>query len=535
MNADSIITNAKVYTVDPGQPHAEAVAISGNRIAGVGTEAEIASLRGPNTEIIDGQGKTLLPGLIDSHFHLYMGSMGLGALQLEDVTSLAELSERIRQYVADHPNQLWIEGQGLAYNIVDSGQPITRHHLDAILPDRLIILRSIDLHTAWVNTIVLEQADIFHGRALPSPAEVVMGVDGLATGQLNESDAMSIVTDLMPQPSHSERLDLLRQGLARLATFGITSIHNMFGDSHQFELYAQLEEAGDLSCRLYVPYHFTPEMSVHAIEREAIPLRAAYQSDMLRGGSIKIFMDGVIESYTSLMLEPYANGSHSLGDALFTAEQFNEIAAQADQHGFQIKVHAIGDGAIRRTLDGFAHAQTVNGMRDSRHRIEHIELLHNDDLPRFTESGVLASMQPLHASRPDIGYYENWMHCVGAERYHAAFRWRDLRNVGVPICLGSDWPVVTMNPYAGMEAAVNQQAWGQGLVNQALTLEETLTGYTRAGAYAEFMEERKGMIRLGMLADLVLLDVDLFAIEPTALKEVRPLMTMCDGKVVYQQ
>lgn len=483
--------------------------------------------------MIDGQGMTLLPGLIDSHFHLYTGSMGQNALPLEDVTSVAQLGERLREFAAQNPDLPWVEGQALAYNIAD-GRPLTRQHLDAILPNRRIVLRSIDLHTAWVNTMVLEQAGILHGRELPSPSEVVMAADGTATGQLNEWEAQEIVQQMMPQQTRAERLDLLRKGLAQVASFGITSVHNMFGDADQFGLYSELEKAGELTCRVYVPFHFTPEMDVSAIETEAIPLCEAHQSAMLRGGSVKVFMDGVIESYTSLMIEPYANGPQNLGDAIFSAEQFNEIAARADRHGFQLKVHAIGDGTVRRTLDGFAHARAVNGSRDSRHRIEHVELCHNEDLPRFAELGVIAAMQPLHASRPDIDYYVNWMECVGPERYHAAFRWRDLWDAGVPICLGSDWPVVTMDPYAGMEAAVNQKSWGDGLRSQALTLDEALLGYTKTGAYAEFMEAEKGQIRAGMVADLVLLDADIFAVETSAIKAIRPLLTVCDGEVVYE-
>ena len=235
------------------------------------------------------------------------------------------------------------------------------------------------------------------------------------------------------------------------------------------------------------------------------------------------------------MLEPYSTWPDSHGFPLFEREVYNSLIAEADRLGLQVKVHAIGDAGVRMTLDAYEVAQKANGKRDSRHRIEHVELLHNDDLVRFRELDVIAAMQPLHASRPAANHYVNWMRCVGEERYHRSFRWRDLRNLGVPLPFGSDWPVVTFDPYIGFEAALTQTAWADNLPNQAQTLAETIASYTQVGAYAEFQEHVKGQIRPGMLADFVLLDCDLFEVDSSEIRHVRPVMTICDGNVVFEK
>ncbi len=530
-----IIENAAVQTIDPTHQTAEAVVVEGNKIVFVGSSADAQSFKDSNSHVIDGAGRTLMPGIHDSHFHLFYGSMGIDDLRLDDVLTLEQLSQVLRQRAAERPDKEWVLGGGLIYEIVSADEALTRHHLDEILPNRPVMVRSVDMHTAWCNTMALERAGIMHGRELPAPSEILLDENGLATGQLNENGATSLVEAIIPDPTEAERLDLLRKGLARCASFGITSVTNMFGDANQFYHYHELEKRGELTCRVSVPYHFTPDMPLENIAAEAVPLTQQYNSDMLRGGSLKLFIDGVIESFTSLMIEPYSNRPDSIGDTLYSQERFSEIVTEADKHGFQIYTHAIGDGSVRWTLNGYDHAQQQNGRRDSRHRIEHVELLHDDDLPRFKELGVIAAMQPLHSSRPEIDYYLNWMTCVGEERYHAGFRWRDLADLGVPIPLGSDWPVVTMDPFLGMDWAINRQAWGPELKAQALSIDETLAGYTSVAAYAEFTENKKGQLKPGMLADLVLLSDDITNIPAENIQNLSADLTICDGRIVYQK
>ncbi|HXF62337.1 MAG TPA: amidohydrolase family protein, partial [Caldilineaceae bacterium] len=341
------------------------------------------------------------------------------------------------------------------------------------------------------------------------------------------------VRALIPKPDGARRRALLHKALGLAAAAGITSVHNMDGDEEQLKLYTALEDAGELSLRVYVPYSVKPETPIEALQ-EAAAWRQQFQGSHVRAGSIKLFMDGVLESYTALMVDDYADRAGDKGSALFTAGHFNRIAVEADRLGLQICVHACGDGAVRRTLDGYAHARAVNGPRDSRHRIEHIELIHPNDIPRFAELGVAASMQPYHAPLAVDGS-DVWPYRVGKERWGVSFAWETLRQAGARLVYGSDWPVVSMDPMLGIHAALNRLPWAEGLPDQRQTLENTLLSYTRDAAWAEFQEGIKGTLAPGQLADLVLLSADLFATPPEEIASVRPLLTLCDGKVVFRE
>jgi predicted amidohydrolase YtcJ len=244
-------------------------------------------------------------------------------------------------------------------------------------------------------------------------------------------------------------------------------------------------------------------------------------------------MDGVLESYTALMVDEYAGAPGNRGSALFTAEHFNRVAVEADRLGLQIAVHCCGDGAVKRTLDGYANAMEQNGRRDSRHRIEHIEVIDPPDIPRFAQLGVIASMQPLH-SPVTIDQGDVWPGRTGATRWPYSFAWRTLRDAGAHLAFGSDWPVVTLDPLLGFHAALNRQPWQPGDPDQRQTLAEVIRGYTRDAAYVEFQEHEKGMIRTGLLADLVLLSEDIFTTPHEEIARVRPLLTVCDGQAVYR-
>jgi predicted amidohydrolase YtcJ len=269
---------------------------------------------------------------------------------------------------------------------------------------------------------------------------------------------------------------------------------------------------------------------------------------MARGGAVKFFMDGVIESYTALMLDDYTGTSGNKGDALYTAEHFTRMATEADRLGLQIFVHAIGDGAVRRTLNGYESAQRINGKRDSRHRVEHIEVVHPDDLPRFAQLGVIASMQPFHVPLTATGY-DIWPSRVGVERWDRSFAWDQIRQAGARLVFGSDWPVVSQSPFKGISAALNRKPWQEprqeppangrmadgGFADHRQTLEQTLLSYTRDAAYAEFMEHEKGMLKPGYLADLVLLSEDIFSVPSEDIERVHPVMTVVDGRVVFEK
>lgn len=529
--ADLLIQNAAVFTANPAQPSAEAVAVRGNRIVFVGSHADSRAWRGPHTRLIDGQGCTLLPGFIDSHFHLLLGSLKLGDIVLDQVESMDELAQTIRRFAAEQPDRPWLKGQGLRYAPLPN-QTLTRHQLDTIVTDRPLVIISYDGHTGWANTPALQAAGILTGQPQVGPnSQIKREADGTAAGELVEPGAYNLVLACVPKPDAAAKTTLLRRGLAYLASLGLTSVHNMYGDAEQMALYTALEAGNNLTLRVYVPFHVKPETPAAALA-EAVEMRRA-STALVRGGAAKFFMDGVIETYTGLLVDDYPDRPGDNGGALFSAEHFTHMAREADRLGLQIAVHAVGDGAVRRALDGFEAVGQANGPHDRRHRIEHIELIHPADLPRFAQLGVIASMQPAHAmlsgDDPDP-----WLRRIEPARWACSFAWQTIRQAGAVLAFGSDWPVASPNPITGLHFACNRQVWAPGLPDQRQSLADALLSYTRLAAYAEFEEQRKGQLIPGFLADLVLLSHDILAIPLEQIVETRPALTICDGRIVFE-
>lgn len=534
-SADLLITNARVYTVDNTNPWAEAVVVQGEQIVFVGSAKDADAYRGPKTRVIDGDGNTLLPGFIDSHFHLLWGAETLYGAQLQELTTLGELEKSLHAWADEHPNSLWVLGEGLSYSIPDKSTPLTRHHLDKIVRDRPMALTTYDQHSVIANTMGLEAAGILNGVDEPLPnGQVIVDADGVATGELYEMDAMNFIREARPKPDFAAQIETAQRGVRHCVSLGITSIHNMDGDLEQAALYGYLDKRNELDLRIYMPFWAKPEMDLETVLNGGITLRDRYQSAMLRGGVVKFFMDGVYESYTAVTTDAYPDQLNNYGEPIWPAERFAEFTVGVDKEGLQIATHACGDGAVRQVLDGYETAQKANGRRDSRHRIEHIEVLHPDDLPRFAQLGVIASVQPLHSplipNSPDT-----WQVRVNPTRWDQAFPWQSLREAGAHQTFGSDWPVVSADPLTGFYAALNRQSWMPGQNNHRQTLAETIQGYTKDGAYTEYQETKKGQLKTGMLADLVLLSDDIFAVQPETVMDVSVQMTVCHGRIVYEK
>ena len=527
--ADILITNAKVFTADPDQPSAEAVAIKSNRIIFTGSNGEAENHRGSNTRAIDAKGRTVMPGFIDSHFHLLNGAKELRFAQLQDVRSLEMLRRDLIEYAESNSGE-WVAGIGLVYGILPDGSSITRQHLDEIIPDRLVYIVAYDGHTAWANTEALRRADLLTGRELGEFSRVVMGDDGQATGELLEA-AGNIVEDLIPEITEEETLNLLARAVDMAAGYGLTSVHNMNGDLADLRLYQKLEARGKLLLRVYVPFLVYPEMKPDALS-EAVDMRSA-STDKVRGGLVKFFMDGVIETGTGLLLDDYEGRPAWRGTAQFEPEHFTELALEADKHGLQIAVHCTGDGAVRRVLDSYELVGKQNGPRDRRHRIEHIELVGDSDVPRFAELGVIAAMQPAHSPLV-VDSFDPWPNRVGPWRYRRSFAWRTLRDAGARLAFGSDWTVASMNPMTGIYSALNRIPWQEGDPNQSQTLDETLLSYTRDSAYAEYMDHEKGILKEGHLADVVMLSEDIFQTPKEEILRVKAALTICDGEITHE-
>lgn len=536
--ATLLLRNARIYTQDPARPWAEALAIVGDRVAWLGPDAEAAAWLGPQTRTVDGGGRLALPGLTDSHFHLLLGARGLGRLQLDDAASVAEVQAMLRDYAAAEPGRDWLVGRGWKYSLFAPGQAIHRTTLDAVTGERPALLTAFDGHTAWANTAALRRAGILAGADTGSAFNVVvMGDDGLASGELREG-AMDLVRRLIPPIGAAEQEALLGRALRELAALGLTGVHNMDGDEEQLALYRRLLERGELSLRVLLPLSVSPGTPPERIDAWT-ELARDYAGPTLRAGAAKLFIDGVIESKTALLLAPYNDGSADLGAANYEQEEFAELVARADARGLQVFVHAIGDGAVRRTLDAYAAAERRNGRRDARHRVEHVELIDPSDVARFVELGAIASMQPIHANF-GLDEQNTWRRLSGPRRWAWGFAWRRLLDAGVRLAFGSDWPVAHPDPLRGIDVALNRikldfSGPDSAFPDQRVTLEEAIAGYTTWAAYAAHREAELGRLAPGYLADLVLLSHNLFELPREALREAKVDLTVAGGAVVFER
>ncbi len=547
MQAEIIITNARVITMDPERPRAEAVALAQGSILAVGSTAEASALAGPQTRVIDARGRTLLPGFVESHLHLVLGANELTQLQLGGVHGFEALAAAFRAYAAAHAGLPLVMAQGAAYEILD--RPVTRQDLDRVIADRPIAMMAPDHHTVWANTAALTAAGILHGALMPPGHVIVMGADGTATGELREFEAFSPVLALSgdlhlqlgiatggepdPWPSAEQRAKdkaKVVAGLAHCARHGITSMVNMDGNRYTCVLLRELEEEGRLTARVVVPFHMKPHMELAELSR-ASAMAAEFPGGKVRSGFVKMFMDGVVDSRTAFMLQDYP-GTAERGDPLFEAERFKDICTEIDRRGLQIAVHAIGDAAVRATIDGYEAAKTRNGPRDSRHRIEHIELIDRADVPRLGALGITASLQPPHppgAMDFPMSTMETVFH---RDRWRDAYLWKTLADHGAHLAFASDWPVTDVSVMRGIQAALTRVPY-EGAGDERLGLTEVLQAYTAGGAWAAHLERETGTLRPGLAADLVLIDGDVEAMAPTDLGGTGIALTVFGGRITH--
>ncbi len=548
--ADIVFLNAQLRTMDVRQPRAQAIAVSGGRIMAIGTDAQILSMVGKQTRVIDAEGRTVLPGFNESHLHLFVGAGELDHLQLLGVSGPDALRDAVQSYAARHPDLPVIVGQGCDYAVLD--HPLTRHDLDQILAERPLCLLAADHHTAWANTVALRQADILQGRALGPGNEIVMGADGLATGELREFQAKAPVLALAgthrimaglatgkdPDPypdaaGFTEDCEIMAAGLAQCARLGLTSLTNMDGNAYTLRILDALRAQGRLTARVKVPFHYTTGSTLADLDI-ASDMARNFCDDWLSSGFVKLFMDGVVDSGTALMREDYPDRPGWRGAPLWSEDAFTEIATEADRRGLQIAVHAIGDGAVNRVLNGYEAARAANGARDARHRIEHIELIDRADIPRMKALGVTASIQPIHAPGATDFPLQPTMNKIGRARWGDAYLQRSLADAGIPLAFASDWPVADLNPLRGIQSALQRPIY-EGTDDERLGLDDILAAYTTGGAYATHSESRKGKLRAGYFADLVVLNGDLEAASPAEIGAMGVDMTLCGGRIVWEQ
>jgi len=537
-SADTILINGKVYTVDAKQSWTQAVAIRGEKIVAVGDDTEIEKLRGPQTKVIDAGGKLVLPGFVDCHIHFLEGSISLGQANLEGAKNPADIQRILRDYAAKHPGDGWILGGGWNYAMFGDENLPDKKYLDELFPNRPVFLSGYDGHTSWANSKALALAKI--DKDTPNPANGAIVRDSKtseATGALKES-AGRLVGKLVPKPTPAEKLAALRAGIHWANENGLTRVHSAGGDFEEFALYDELRRRGNLTLRMYIAYFLNPPelrpKDIDAIEEA----RRKYTGDWLSGGVVKMMIDGVIESHTAAMLEPYTDDPSMKGKLFWEPDNYKAAVAELDKRGLQLFTHAIGDYAVRTALDAYENAENVNHTQDRRPRIEHIETITTEDIPRFGKLGVIASMQPLHAY-PDEDTLRVWAGNVGPDRASRAWVWNSIAKAGGHLAFGSDWNVVTLNPWEGLQMAVTRQTTegkpdGGWMPEQRVTLAQAVEGYTLGAAYAGRREKTEGSIESGKLADLIILSQNIFEIDPHAIAQTKVVKTIVGGRVVYQ-
>lgn len=531
--ADLVFRKGVVMTLDARQPRAEAVAVAGGRIVYVGSEQGIEEWIGPQTDVVDLAGGTLLPGFQDSHIHLVGGGLRLDACQLGSFTTREEILAEIRRYAEAHPDRPWILGGGWALPAFPQANP-HKSLLDAIVPDRPVALSAADGHSVWVNSRALELARITKETPDPPNGRIERDATGEPTGTLRESAAQLLAT-VVPKRSPQEYADGLRKALKLAAESGITSIQDASARSEELEAYAALDRSGELTVRVTAALRAGPEKGLDQIP-EFIRQRATYRGKRLRAETVKIFVDGVIEARTAALLEPYV-GSDDRGHPNWEPEALDQMVAALDREGFQIHVHAIGDHAVRLALDAFEKARAANGPRDARHQIAHLELIDPQDIPRFQSLGVIADFQPLWAW--DDPYINDLtVPVLGPERSRWLYPIGAVAKTGAVVVGGSDWPVTSMYPPAAIQIGITRRdpAAGPGpawLPEHTVDLQTLLAAYTIQGAFAAFQEKTTGSIEAGKLADLVVLDKDITQVPAHEIAGVKVVRTFMEGKEVW--
>jgi predicted amidohydrolase YtcJ len=530
--ADLIIRNAKVWTVDPARPEAEAVAVLGDRIVAVGSNEELDAWRGPATHLVDAGGKRLLPGFNDAHVHFYDGSAQLDQVQLNDATSAQEFARRIAERAAKMTKGEWLRGGDWDETKWTPAQLPTKELIDAATTQVPVAVNRYDGHMILANSLALKLAGITAQTPDLPGGVIVRDAQGNPTGALKDA-AADLLYKVIPPPTHDQRRHAIERGLAHAASLGVTSVQHMNPEYADIAIYNELLDEGKLTTRIYAAPLIT-----QVDDQVKIGIKRAFGGPYLRIGALKAYADGSLGSGTAYFFEPFTNQPNNRGllsDEMHPISLMRDRMMRADAAGLQLCTHAIGDAGISAILDIYAEIEKEHGPRDRRWRIEHAQHMAAKDFDRFARLHVIASVQPYHAI--DDGRWAEGR--IGHDRASRTYAFRTFLNHGVRLALGTDWNVAPLNPMLTLYAAVtratldgkNPNGW---FPEQKLTIKEAIEAYTMGSAYAEFQENEKGSITPGKLADMVLLSGDVLTIDPVKIRDVRVLKTWVGGKLTYE-
>jgi predicted amidohydrolase YtcJ len=537
LQADVVLIHARIYTVNPKEPWAQAMAAREGKIIAVGSDKAIAAYQGSSTKIIDAKERMVLPGFVDAHVHMMAGAAQLAGITLNDAKTVGDFQKAIKDYATAHPEKKWIQGMGWVYSIFGKNGLPDKKLVDEVVSDRPVYLAAYDGHTALANSKALKLAGITRKTPDPTSGIIVRNpVTGEPTGVLKEA-AEQLVAGVIPQPTREEELDGLTKAIHYASSLGLTRLISAGADTERVELFNQIRQKDGLTARFTMAQFVTAPVTPDAV-RILQENRKRYSDDWIDAGQAKLLLDGVIEAHTAAMLEPYEKDPSNRGLLYFDPEKYKESVIQLDRLGFPISTHAIGDRAIRLALDAYEAANKANGRTDVRDRIEHIENPSAQDIPRFGKLNVIAGMQPLHAT-PDRNALVSWAGSIGPQRAERAFPWHSILNSGAHLSFGSDWPVVTLNPWPGLQILLTRETpegtpAGGWLPDERLILEQAIQGYTMGGALAARREKTEGSIEVGKLADVIIVSQDLFKIPTNQIGKTKVLMTMVGDKIVYQ-
>ena len=526
MHIDTVLYNGTIHTLDPQVPTVEAIALSGEQIAAIGTKDDLCTLLGPNGQSMDLDGKTVIPGLVDAHLHFAGYSQRLDQVHIHELPkdeTLARVKERVLQ---SGPNK-WLRGGGWNCNLWAGGAFPTRQDLDAVAPDNPVALSSKDGHSVWINTRAMQEAGIDANTADVPGGAIFRDASGMPTGILQEN-ALGLVYDAIPRPTLNENISAIERGMDSAHRLGLTGVHDCEG-AEALAAFQTLRRQGKLTMRVLM---HIPRASVESAIQ--LGIHDGLGDPWIRFYGVKIFADGALGSRSAWMIAPYEDDPDSTGIPTITPQELNALVRQCNQAGLSVAIHAIGDGANRAVLDAIEQARDENTAH-LRNRIEHVQLLHPNDIGRLAQLGVVASMQPIHATA-DIDIVDQYWGARGTGSY----AWRSLLDAGTVLAFGSDAPVEDISPLVGIHAAVTRrradgypapEGW---YPEQRLTIHEALYAYTMGAAFASGEEKIKGSLVPGKVADLVVLDRDLYLIDPMEILEAQVVATMVGGKFVYQ-
>lgn len=534
--ADLILFNGAIYTVDASRSWAESLAVKDGKIIFVGYNDVVKIFKGPDTIVYDLKGKMVLPGFHDSHVHPILGGLEQGECDLSNFRTEEQMLDHIKNYAKQHPEKEWIRGGGWQLPLFADGNP-HKSILDRIVPDRPVYLESADAHSAWVNSKALSMAGITKQTADPVNGRIERDLKTQTPSGTLREEAMKLVSVFLPKYSEEDYLKGLQRGMKIANKYGITSVQEASATEKIIKAYAELDKRRELNFKVVAALKFESKYGESQL-KDLLALREKYSGKTFKINAVKLFADGVIEAQTAALIDPYIGSDGKKGKPIFDPDDLKKVIRIIDKEHFQIHVHAIGDYAVRITLDAFEFAAVTNGKRDSRHHIAHLQLIHPKDMPRFRKLGVLANFQPLWAYQ-DVYFSKLTEPVIGPKRSRWVYPIGSLMQSGAVVVAGSDWSVSSMNPLWAMQVAVTRRALHAGpgsswIPEELADLPSIIASYTINGAFLSFQEKETGSLEVGKAADIIVLDRNLFEIPPHEIHLANVLLTVLDGRVVFQ-